>query len=73
MFEALSLVATTISDRQIVEANLSHLWVILQDSKPEHLKRFGALPQEIAREVDRHVQALLNTVSQLLALHTRQD
>jgi hypothetical protein len=73
MFDGLVLDPETTTDRQIVEAKLNHLWVILEDSKPEHMKGYGTMPQDTAEVVSNHVALLIGTVSQLLRQDITED
>lgn len=66
MFVALDLESETVTDRQIIEAKLNHLWVVLEGSKAKHLKGYGPLPTDSARIVNHYVEALSRTVGELL-------
>ena len=68
LFFRFNLEADSISDKQIVKAKLNHLWVILEDSTAEHMKGFGRLPDEMAGDVNRRINALAKTVAEMIHL-----
>jgi hypothetical protein len=51
---------------QIIQARVAHLWTILVDSTSRGMKGFGVLSKDHAREVDQHVEKLLNLIQQLM-------
>jgi len=66
MFRSLHLEPNVFSETQIVRARVVHLWAVLRDSKSKGLKRFGELPPDVAEEVDRTIDNLLNILKEVL-------
>jgi bifunctional N-acetylglucosamine-1-phosphate-uridyltransferase/glucosamine-1-phosphate-acetyltransferase GlmU-like protein len=65
LIQTFNLSSYAVTERQIVNAQCAHLWILLQDSKSNKLKRYGDVPLESGGELDRIIDDLLRLVNKL--------
>lgn len=70
MFQSLSLEPNKLTEERVVFAQLSYLWTILLDSKPEKLKRYGDLAEHNAKSIDEFIEKLLMIIDKLKQIAT---
>ena len=68
MFHTLHLESSTMDERQIISSKLVHLWTVLEDSRSNKMRRYGALTDESAQEIDRHIQRLLDVLENAIRI-----
>jgi len=66
MFHTLQLETSTMDERQIISSKLVHLGTVLEDSRSKKMRRYGALTDERAQEIDRHIQRLLDVLEKAI-------
>ena len=62
----LGLSSSHIREDQILNARISHMWVVLCDSTSKGLKGFGGLPPSLAQVIDDHVNELLELLKKIV-------
>ncbi len=55
----------TYTERQVFDAKITHLWTLLNDSRPEKMKGYGALTEEQKEWIDRYIRNLLTRIDEL--------
>lgn len=66
MIDALNLEISEFREDQIINARVAHLWTILIDSKSKRLKNFGEVPKDVAPDIDRYIDKLLETLKGMM-------
>jgi len=56
---------SSVSEAQIVSAHCAILWTLLEDSQLDKLRRYGEVPDEIRKPLERAVGKLLECVERL--------
>ena len=59
------LVPSSVNEAQIVNAHCALLWTLLQDSRPDKLRRYGELPNELCEPLETAIDTLLKSVERL--------
>ena len=60
-----SLDISSVSEEQILQAHISHIWTLLQDSYSKKSKGYGTLPKEFHVPLDEAIGKLLERVEYL--------
>lgn len=53
---------------RILDAELSHLWEMLEDCRPQRMRGYGAMESETAKQLEQEVTGLLEIVLRAQAL-----
>lgn len=53
------------TEGQVFDAKITHLWSLLNDSRPEKMKGYGSLTEEQKEWIDRYIRDLLKRIDEL--------
>ncbi|MEX1139909.1 MAG: hypothetical protein WEF53_11255 [Bacteroidota bacterium] len=65
MIKTFSLESSPRSESRMIGAKAAHLWTVLVDSTAKGLRGFGDIPEEQARQIDFHVNTLLQKLKHI--------
>jgi hypothetical protein len=54
-----------LSEARIMEAKLTHLWAMLEDTRPENLVGYGKIPSPLQKEITKWVEDFLQLLREL--------
>jgi len=65
LIETFDIHPSSVTEFQIVQAQYTHIWTLLQDSYSNKMKGYGELPAEEARLLDKQIAQLSEHVEKL--------